>query len=172
MSYLAVAAQAVSIPILSFLSVCCHNIYLHLPRSYPGPKLWTASNIPASFHNLCGRLPYAIKEFHDIYGDAVRIGPSHLSHISSDAWDDIYGHIRGRKTKSFQKDVQQRPGTGTGVPNMQFFPQETGRVADNLVASTATMPIIDGCVNFSRTPSPRRPSPLKSTSSRNTLANS
>jgi len=118
MSFLTVAAQAVSVPILYFLSICFYNIFLNPLRSYPGPKLWAASNILLSYHTLRGRLPFATKELHDIYGDVVRIGPNHLSYICGDAWDDIYGHGRGKKTMSFQKDTARRPPSGSGVPNM------------------------------------------------------
>ncbi|MCJ1249217.1 hypothetical protein MMC30_006440 [Trapelia coarctata] len=71
-----------------------------------------------SFHNLRGRLPFATKELHDVYGDIVRTGPNQLSYICGEAWDDIYGHGRGKKTTSFQKDTKHRPASRSGAANI------------------------------------------------------
>lgn len=100
------------------LVYCIYNVYFHPLRSFPGPKLWAASFVPSTKHALAGRLPFAIKELHDQYGEVVRIRPNTLSYDSAQAWEDIYGHIKGAKTKTFQKDYEFYGETVSGASNM------------------------------------------------------
>ncbi|KAK4554112.1 hypothetical protein LTR86_008953 [Recurvomyces mirabilis] len=62
----------------------------------PGPKLWAAYRIPYTYYNITGRLPFMVAKFHDRYGPVVRVSPDHLSFISPEAWQDIYGLQSGR----------------------------------------------------------------------------
>lgn len=81
-----------------------NSAFFHPLSGYPGPKLYAASAIPYSYHILRGQLPFKILELHKKYGDTVRISPWELSYTSPQAWQEIYGHVRGEKKLSFQKD--------------------------------------------------------------------
>lgn len=104
--------------VLYTISLYIYNAYFHPLHLYPGPKLWAASTLPKTFHNLRGVLPFAIKNLHDTYGDVVRIGPDELSYISGQAWEDIYGHVNRTKTKNYEKDITRRAETLEGVQHM------------------------------------------------------
>lgn len=78
--------------------------FFHPLSIYPGPKLYAASAIPYSFHILRGELPFKVLQLHEKYGEVVRISPWELSYNSVQAWHEIYGHVRGDKKLSFQKD--------------------------------------------------------------------
>lgn len=73
-----------------------YNIYLHPLSSYKGPTYLVASDITLAFLQLRGTSHYALEKAHQKYGDVVRISPNTLSFIDSSAWNDIYGHRRGR----------------------------------------------------------------------------
>jgi cytochrome P450 len=48
-----------------------------------------------------GTLVHRIQEFHNLYGDMVRVGPNEISCINAAAWQDIYGY---RSDRSFGKN--------------------------------------------------------------------
>lgn len=106
--YLKIAVVLLAFSVLAFAVSCFYNIYLHPLRSYPGSKLWACSTLMQSYQKLHGTHPFAIKELHDRYGEIVRIGPNELVYLTEDAWDAIYGHVRGKKTKNYPKDFSQR----------------------------------------------------------------
>ncbi|PYI22370.1 putative cytochrome P450 monooxygenase [Aspergillus violaceofuscus CBS 115571] len=99
----------------TFLAICCtlgilfgaklvYNVYLHPLRSYPGPILARATRLYIVFLEFQGCLHLRTKEWHDQYGEVVRIAPGSLSYNSSQAWNEICGH-RTRDTKAvFEKD--------------------------------------------------------------------
>jgi len=100
------------------IAYCIYNVAFHPLRGYPGPKLWAASFVPSTRHALAGRLPFAIKNLHDKYGEVVRVGPNTLSYESAEAWEDIYGHVKGSKKKTFEKDYEFYGPTVSGAANM------------------------------------------------------
>lgn len=62
----------------------------HPLYKYPGPFLWRASRIFASYHHATGDLYQRIAAIHAQYGDTVRIAPDELSFSSPEAWPQIY----------------------------------------------------------------------------------
>ncbi|OCK79294.1 cytochrome P450 [Lepidopterella palustris CBS 459.81] len=116
--YANLAALGVGAVIIYTIAYCIYNVFFHPLRSYPGPKLWASCFVPAAIQSLKGRLPYAIKELHDQYGEVVRVLPNMLSYDSDQAWEDIYGHIKGRHTKTFEKDYSFYGPTPSGAPNI------------------------------------------------------
>ena len=73
-----------------------YNIYFHPLSSFKGPAYLTASDIPLAFFQLRGTSHHVLAKAHQEYGSVVRIGPNTLSFIESSAWNDIYGHRKGR----------------------------------------------------------------------------
>jgi hypothetical protein len=74
-----------------FLSTIIYNVYFHPLRTYSGPWLARATSLPWIFYQVCGRLPHALKAWHDRHGSAVRVAPNTLSYTESQAWFDIHG---------------------------------------------------------------------------------
>jgi hypothetical protein len=52
------------------------------------------------------------------------VSPNYLSYDSDQAWEDIYGHIKGKHTKTFEKDYSFYGPTPSGAPNMSVSPIE------------------------------------------------
>lgn len=69
-----------------------YNAFLHPLRKYPGPKLWAVSRLPYARAVISGKSHLKILEFHQKYGDIIRIAPNELSFVDPKAWDDIMGH--------------------------------------------------------------------------------
>ena len=55
-----------------------------------------ASDVSLAFMQLRGTSHHALKKAHQKYGNVVRIAPNTLSFIEPSAWNDIYGHRKGR----------------------------------------------------------------------------
>ena len=72
-----------------------YNLCFHPLAGYDGPKLWGAFRFPFLFRLITGVLPFRIKDFHDQYGDVVRLGPDELSFTNPAAWAQIYGIRNG-----------------------------------------------------------------------------
>ncbi|KIW30806.1 uncharacterized protein PV07_02506 [Cladophialophora immunda] len=62
----------------------------HPLAKYPGPLLWRASRLPASWRQARGDLYQCIDAIHTQYGAIVRIAPDELSFTSPEAWAQIY----------------------------------------------------------------------------------
>ncbi|PYH43708.1 cytochrome P450 [Aspergillus saccharolyticus JOP 1030-1] len=83
-----------------------YNLYFHPLRSYPGPILARATRLYLVFLEIEGKLHLRMKDWHDQYGEVVRIAPDSLSYNSSQAWNDICNH-RTRDVKAvFEKDQE------------------------------------------------------------------
>ncbi|EOD43080.1 putative benzoate 4-monooxygenase cytochrome p450 protein [Neofusicoccum parvum UCRNP2] len=78
--------------LVSALWTAIYNLYFHPLRKYPGPKFWIAFPLRTDIARFQGNTDFKIREFHEQFGDVVRIGPNTLSFTSPDAWKDIYGH--------------------------------------------------------------------------------
>lgn len=63
---------------------------LHPLYKYPGPLLWRASRLPASYHQARGDLYARIADIHTHYGPTIRLSPDELSFTAPEAWLDIY----------------------------------------------------------------------------------
>lgn len=68
-----------------------YNIFLHPLRHYPGPLLARATRLYHLYYDLSGVQHLKQKEWHDRYGEVVRIAPDELSYTSAQAWVDICG---------------------------------------------------------------------------------
>lgn len=62
----------------------------HPLAKFPGPLLWRASRLPASWHHAHGDLYQHIAAIHKKYGATVRIAPDELSFTTPEAWPQIY----------------------------------------------------------------------------------
>ncbi|EXJ61603.1 hypothetical protein A1O7_02031 [Cladophialophora yegresii CBS 114405] len=68
-----------------------YNISPFHPLSkYPGPLLWRATRLTASWHQARGDLYKCIDAIHSKYGPTVRIAPDELSFTNPEAWSQIY----------------------------------------------------------------------------------
>ena len=76
---------------------CIYNLFFHPLSSFPGPALWTSSRLPFVYSLQSGTLQARIKNFHDVYGEVVRVAPDELSFIKASAWRDIYSGGLGNK---------------------------------------------------------------------------
>lgn len=89
-----------------------YNVYFHPLASYPGPKIYAATRLPYVFGIITGQLLYKCQQFHELYGDVVRIAPDELSFTNADAWKDIYGHRQGHSPMTKDKIFYNRPANG------------------------------------------------------------
>lgn len=82
-----------------------YNLYFHPLSKFPGPKLWAASRLPFIYNLLTGQLVKKEREFHEKYGDFLRLAPDEVSFTGEQAWNDIYtyrpGHKRAIRDKAF-----------------------------------------------------------------------
>ncbi|KAH7146262.1 cytochrome P450 [Dactylonectria macrodidyma] len=99
------------------ISMGIYRLYFHPLAKYPGPFLNCLSPIPLSYQLIRGRLPFYVKQLHDIYGLVVRLTPTELTFNSEKSWKDIYGSRPGHQ--NFHKDpvhvgsIQTVPGVVT-----------------------------------------------------------
>jgi cytochrome P450 len=94
----------------------------HPLYKYPGPFLWRASRIPASYHHASGDLYQRIAAIHAQYGDTVRIAPDELSFSAPEAWPQIY-NSRPQLNKSewhfAPGDVERLPPSMITAPDAE-----------------------------------------------------
>ncbi|KAK4162922.1 cytochrome P450 [Cladorrhinum sp. PSN259] len=83
-----------------------YNLFFHPLRHIPGPKLWACSQFPYTYYWVCGKLGFIVRDFHQVYGDTVRIAPNRVSFTHPDAWNQIRGH---RKAGSGQAENGKDP---------------------------------------------------------------
>jgi cytochrome P450 len=86
-----------------------YNVLIHPLSSFPGPQSYAASIIPYVCSLLRGRLCFDIEEFHQKYGDVVRIGPNELSYSNPSAWNEIYGHRHGKENMPKEEIIYSPP---------------------------------------------------------------
>jgi aspirochlorine biosynthesis cytochrome P450 monooxygenase len=75
---------------LSILRIVYNVSPFHPLAKYPGPLLWRATRLAASWHHAHGDLYKCIAAIHTKYGPTVRIAPDELSFSDPDAWPAIY----------------------------------------------------------------------------------
>ncbi|GFF55340.1 probable sterigmatocystin biosynthesis P450 monooxygenase stcL [Aspergillus udagawae] len=76
--------------ILFFIGKCIYNLFFHPLASYPGPWLGRATRLHYIYHQLAGDLPYKTLDWHNTYGEVVRVAPDELSYNSSRAYHDVH----------------------------------------------------------------------------------
>ncbi|KAJ7226932.1 cytochrome P450 [Mycena pura] len=97
---------------------------LHPLYSFPGPRLYKASELPMLYHAIRGTQHNVLKRLHDEYGSVVRIGPSSLTFKSLSAIRKIYGSSQALN-KSSAYDFA--PIEGDGIFKMQDKDTHTAR---------------------------------------------
>lgn len=93
-----------------------YNIYFHPLSSFPGPKLYAATDIPYLRALIGGNLSFKTLELHKKYGEVVRIAPNELSYDSAQGYKDIYGHRVGRP--QLEKERHFYDGMPGGAANI------------------------------------------------------
>ncbi|KAI0967345.1 cytochrome protein [Xylaria arbuscula] len=78
-----------------------YNLYFHPLRHIPGPPLWIAINGLRSWYKFRGVLEFKYAEFHEKYGEVVRVNANEVAFIRPEAWKDIYGHGHAEFPKHF-----------------------------------------------------------------------
>lgn len=91
------------------LARVCYNLFVHPLRSYPGPLLWRATDLPVSYHRFNGTLLHASRRLHEKYGSVVRLAPSEVSYADAKVWKEVWG----ARNPEFPKD----PRRSTPNPN-------------------------------------------------------
>jgi len=90
-----------------------YNVFFHPLRNFPGPTSRAASYLPFMYEAVRGSHAYSVKQLHDKYGPAVRIGPDRITFNDPAAFKDIYGHRPGRpnmaKAKLFYRQITKAP---------------------------------------------------------------
>ncbi|KAL6788101.1 cytochrome P450 [Trichoderma sp. SZMC 28012] len=104
-----------SLCIFVFAKTLC-NVFLHPLRSYPGPWLSHATRLHYVYHQLIGDLPYKVKEWHDTYGEVVRIAPDELSYNSSAAYRDVHSWRTKEMRSGMEKDTTWYSQSINSVP--------------------------------------------------------
>ncbi|KAH8172391.1 cytochrome p450 domain-containing protein [Sarocladium implicatum] len=69
-----------------------YNLTFHPCAKLPGPLLWRMSQLPNLYYTWLGTKHLKVMEFHDQYGDIVRLAPAFISIQSPNSVKEIYGH--------------------------------------------------------------------------------
>ncbi|KAL0778980.1 hypothetical protein CaCOL14_003464 [Colletotrichum acutatum] len=103
---------------LGVVAKCFYNAFLHPLSRYPGPKLAGVTRAYYLFFDVRGVSHWKVKEWHEKYGEVVRIAPGELSYTSGQAWQTIYGFPNKEGTGNFEKDAQWWNKNVNGVENI------------------------------------------------------
>ncbi|KAI0471245.1 cytochrome protein [Xylaria cf. heliscus] len=96
-----VALGLFALTVIRFLAIAVYNLYFHPLRHVPGPPLWIAFNGLRSIYKMRGILEFKYVEFHEKYGEVVRVNADEVAFIRPEAWKDIYGHGHAEFPKHF-----------------------------------------------------------------------
>ncbi|QBZ61995.1 hypothetical protein PoMZ_10869 [Pyricularia oryzae] len=96
------------------LGKCIYNLFFHPLRHYPGPFLCRASRVFYLFWDVRGLSHWKVKQWHDQYGEVVRISPDELSMTNPEVWSTAYGFGAG----GFDKDPKWWNKNVGGVDNI------------------------------------------------------
>lgn len=83
---------------------------------FPGPKLYSGSDLPTLYHLIKGTATFDRTKLHDRYGSVVRVSINELSYNNAQAWFDICGHDRGHD--EMLKDSSDSLLEGFGATNI------------------------------------------------------
>ncbi|KAL7629148.1 hypothetical protein AAE478_000667 [Parahypoxylon ruwenzoriense] len=86
-----------------------YNICFHPLASFPGPLLYSASELPLRWYQIRGKEPFKLAELHRKYGPVVRIAPNDISYTSTDAWKAIYGHHAAASGVHLTRNLPKEP---------------------------------------------------------------
>ncbi|KAJ8129424.1 hypothetical protein O1611_g4210 [Lasiodiplodia mahajangana] len=103
-SWQGVGRVGLALTVLFFIRLCAvavYNLYFHPLRHIPGPPLWIAINGLRSLYKMRGILEFKYAEFHEKYGEVVRVNADEVAFIRPEAWKDIYGHGHAEFPKHF-----------------------------------------------------------------------
>lgn len=81
-----------------------YRVFLHPLAKVPGPWYYSITALFYMRRRVNGNWEQHLKTLHDKYGPAVRYTGNHVSFISADAWNTIYGH-KTHIDRTFQKDL-------------------------------------------------------------------
>ena len=99
-----------------------YNVYIHPLSAFPGPIFAAASDIPYVHALVRGKLPHWVSDVHLVYASpVVRISPTELSFISSEAWQDMYSYRPGHTP--FEKDLRVYGKPPNGVHSLLTAPR-------------------------------------------------
>lgn len=101
------------------MTIWLRQLDFHPLAKYPGPLLWRLSRLPYMLAFRSGRLVHKLKQFHETYGDIVRVAPNELSFTNPDAPRDIYQKrptASGRQSEALPKDPVRFPPPQPGMP--------------------------------------------------------
>ncbi|KAF3407915.1 Isotrichodermin C-15 hydroxylase [Talaromyces pinophilus] len=104
LKWTSVVSYILTTTVIFTISKLVYNIFFHPLRHYPGPFLARATRLYHLYYDLSGVQHLKQKEWHDRYGEVVRIAPDELSYTSAQAWVDICGHRTRDRPGSFEKD--------------------------------------------------------------------
>ncbi|KAL0937451.1 toxin biosynthesis cytochrome p450 [Colletotrichum truncatum] len=104
--------------ILGLVAKCVYNAFFHPLRHYPGPKLAGVTRAYYLWYDIRGISHWKVKEWHEKYGEVVRIAPGELSYVSGQAWQTIYGFPNREGVGNFEKDAQWWNKNVNGVENI------------------------------------------------------
>jgi Cytochrome P450 len=77
--------------LLYAVGLAVFHLYFSPLSRFPGPKLAAVSIVPKLWQQAGGQSVRWIASLHRKYGPIVRVGPTELSFIDAQAWQDIYG---------------------------------------------------------------------------------
>ncbi|OLN96686.1 Isotrichodermin C-15 hydroxylase 4 [Colletotrichum chlorophyti] len=115
---MAALALLAILAVLGVLAKGVYNAFLHPLRKYPGPKLAGVTRAYYLWFDVRGVSHWKVKEWHEKYGEVVRIAPGELSYTSGQAWQTIYGFPNKEGTGNFEKDAQWWNKNVNGVENI------------------------------------------------------
>ncbi|KAI1327193.1 cytochrome P450 monooxygenase-like protein [Xylariaceae sp. FL0255] len=102
-------SSQISLVIAYYAVLSVYRLYFHPLAKYPGPKLAAISPLWTIWMSTSGRMHLILKDLHDKYGDVIRTGPNELIFTTSQAYQDVYGHVskgkqRFLKTEDYEND--------------------------------------------------------------------
>ncbi|TEA10390.1 Cytochrome P450 monooxygenase aclL [Colletotrichum sidae] len=104
--------------VLGLIAKGVYNAFFHPLRRFPGPRLAGVTRAYYLWFDVRGVSHWKVKEWHEKYGQVVRIAPGELSYTSSQAWQTIYGFPNKEGTGNFEKDAQWWNKNVNGVENI------------------------------------------------------
>jgi hypothetical protein len=75
-----------------------YNAYIHPLHNIPGPKHLLFTSVFRTYHQLTGKLPEKINQWHTQYGPVIRVGPSQISVIDQRASKLVYTNQKFQKS--------------------------------------------------------------------------
>lgn len=103
----------VAIWLVRTITCMLYNLFLHPLRTYPGPKSWAATALPAALAQARGTEVFDILELHKKYGPVVRTSPNILSYANSVVYKDVFSHRQGHE--EFGKTTLTKVSPPNGV---------------------------------------------------------